>query len=87
LWMSVWKLRDSIKNLEKYNLIIQDTNAYGDKIIIINENILTWWIAIDKNKLGQIELFRKQLAGSNVQLIDWYNDYNSELNSSLPSTN
>ena len=87
LLMSVWKLRDSIKNLEKYNLIIQDTNAYGDKIIIINENILTWWIAIDKNKLGQIELFRKQLAGSNVQLIDWYNDYNSELNSSLPSTN
>jgi len=85
LWMSVWKLHGSIKNLETYNLIIQETNTYGDKIIIINENILTWWVAIDKNKLGQIELLRKQLAGSNVQLTDWYKNYNSELNSSLPS--
>jgi len=59
-------------NLIRYNLLIESENRFGEKIIIPNENILTWWVAIDSNKLSILEELRKHIASSNRQLTEEY---------------
>jgi len=59
-------------NLIRYNLLIESENRFGEKIIIPNENINTWWVAIDSNKLSVLEELRKHIASSNRQLTEEY---------------
>lgn len=63
----------SLKNLIQYNLIIKAKNRYGETIFIPNENIKTWWTAIDMQRLSLLEETRKHTASSNKQLTDEYN--------------
>lgn len=62
----------AFQNLTMYNLLIESENKFGDKIVIPNENILLWWVAINTNKLSVLEELRKHTASSNNQLTEEY---------------
>ena len=74
LWISDTTVWRAIKNLESFNLIIDTKDRFDERILIINENIITWKLNLYNDRLTRIEELRKHMAGSNVQLT---NDYKS----------
>lgn len=72
LWISEATISRQLKTLIIYNLVIEDDNRFKERVLIVNENIHTWWIVIDEKKISYIEEFRKHLASSNVQLTSEY---------------
>jgi len=79
LWISEATISRQLRTLQTYNLIIEDENRFKERVLIVNENIDTWWIAVDEKKISYIEEFRKHLASSNVQLTSEYKLVKNEL--------
>lgn len=65
----------ALNNLSKYNLIFKRKDRFWDKILIPNENIDDWGVAIDTDKLSLMEEKRKHTASSNKQLETEYKNY------------
>jgi len=76
LWLSESIVSRTIRKLVLYSMIYLWINKYNEKVIIINEVIDKWWVAINETRLSYIEEFRKHLASSNVQLTEEYKSYN-----------
>ena len=75
LWISKSTISKIFKKLFEYNIIIEWLNIFNEKILIINEDITTWWIAINEERLSYLEESRKHFASSNVQLSEEYKIY------------
>lgn len=72
-----WKSTVSkhINSLIKYKLIIKAKDRFWENILIPNENINTWAVAIDSERLSFVEEKRKHTASSHKQLEWEYKTY------------
>lgn len=69
---SSWTISAGIKKLIQFNMLIKQKDRFGAVIFIPNENINTWWVSIDTDRLSYLEETRKHCASSNVQLTQEY---------------
>lgn len=72
LWKSASTISRDIQTLIEYNLIFKAKDRFWETLLIPNENINTWGVAIDEERLSFLEELRKHTATSNTQLSDEY---------------
>ena len=77
LWKDKSTISKSINRLIEKNLLSKTQNIHGYDCYVVNENINTWWLAIDKKRLDLMELKRKHLAWLNTHHSEGYKDYKS----------
>jgi len=77
LWKSKGTISRDINTLIRYNLIIKAKDRFNETVLIPNENINTWWVAIGTERLSFLEEKRKHTASSHKQLESEYKSYSN----------
>jgi len=77
LWKSKGTISRDINTLIHYNLIIKTKDRFNEVVLIPNENINTWWVAIDSERLSFLEEKRKHTASSHKQLETEYKSHSN----------
>lgn len=75
LWKSKGTISKDINSLISKNLIIKAKNRFNETVLIPNENINTWWVSIDMERLSFLEEKRKHTASSHKQLESEYKSH------------
>ncbi len=75
LGLDISTVSRALTRLEQMGLLFTWYNQFGNKVLIPNENVTTWWVSIDAHRLSCCELLRKQCASLNKQWDDEFKRY------------
>ncbi len=75
LWKSTSSISRDINSLIEKNLLIKSKDRFDETMIVPNENINTWAISVDTERLNFLEEKSKHTASSNTLLNKEYKSY------------